>query len=211
MDLPRSGVSGEKRAKWGAVMLSFADTYMPSGSGGAVTMTHRTAGGDEASGLARASVAGPEDVFRSEYARLVRTLTVIAGEREVAADAVQESFVRLIRRWDKICTYEDPVGWVRRVAVNQIRDHHRALGRRTKLLQRIEQQSAPADYVLATDQELWEQLRSLPERQRTVLALHYVGDLTGREVAEVMKVSEGTVARHLYRALQTLGGKFGEA
>jgi RNA polymerase sigma-70 factor (ECF subfamily) len=168
-------------------------------------------GGDDTSGLARASVAGPEDVFRREYARLVRALTIIAGEKEVAADAVQESFVRLIRRWDKVCAYEDPAGWVRRVALNQIRDHHRALGRRTKLLQRIEQQSGPADCVLATDQELWEELRSLPERQRTALALHYVGDLTAREVAEVMKVSEGTVARHLYRALQTLGSRFGEA
>ena len=55
-----------------------------------------------------------------------------------------------------------------------------------------------------SDPELWQQLRTLPPKQRTAVALHYVGDLTAREVAEVMHVSEGTVDQHLHRALQTL-------
>ena len=37
-------------------------------------------------------------------------------------------------------------------------------------------------------EEVWEQLRTLPLKQRTALALHYVGDLTEREVADVMHV-----------------------
>lgn len=73
----------------------------------------------------RTAYVCPEDVFRNEYDRLVRALTIIAGDRETAADAVQESFIRLVRCWDRVSTYEDPAGWVRRVALNQIRDHHR--------------------------------------------------------------------------------------
>jgi RNA polymerase sigma-70 factor (ECF subfamily) len=153
----------------------------------------------------------PEDVFEHEYDRLVRSLTIVAGEREVAADAVQESFVRLLGRWDRLSTYEDPVGWVRRVALNQIRDHHRSLGRRTRLLVRIEQDRPAPDYALPSDHELWEQLRALSDKQRTVLALHYVGDLTAREVAEVMSISEGTVARHLHRGLRALDKSVKEA
>jgi RNA polymerase sigma-70 factor (ECF subfamily) len=155
--------------------------------------------------------ASPEDVFEREYDRLVRSLTVVAGEREVAADAVQESFIRLVHRWDQVGAYDDPVGWVRRVALNQIRDHHRSLGRQAKLLVRMQQDSSAPDHGLATDQELWEQLRMLPYKQRAAIALHYVGDLTAREVAEVMNVSEGTVARHLHRALQTLNKTVKEA
>ena len=136
---------------------------------------------------------------------------MVAGEREVAADAVQESFIRLVRRWDQVGAYDDPVGWVRRVALNQIRDHQRSLGRQAKLLMRMQQDSSAPDYIMATDQELWEQLRMLPDKQRTALALHYVGDLTAREVAEVMNVSEGTVSRHLHRALQTLSKTVREA
>jgi RNA polymerase sigma-70 factor (ECF subfamily) len=153
---------------------------------------------------ARPAYAHPEDVFESEYDRLVRALTIIAGEREVAADAVQEAFVRLVRRWGRLSSYEDPAGWVRRVALNQIRDHQRSLWRQGRLLLRIQQQSSAAQGALATDEELWEQLRTLPLKQRTALALHYVGDLTARETAEVMRISEGAVDQHLHRARRTL-------
>ena len=51
---------------------------------------------------------------------------------------------------------------------------------------------------------VWERLRTLPLKQRTALALYYVGDLTEREVADVMHVSEGTVKQHLHRGRQTL-------
>ena len=54
------------------------------------------------------------------------------------------------------------------------------------------------------DRELWQQVRILPARQRTAIALRYVGDLTLREVAAAMRVSEGTVDQHLRRALRTL-------
>lgn len=164
----------------------------------------------EASDHAWSTHLRPEDVFDREYDRLVRSLTLIAGDREVAADAVQESFVRLLQRWDRVGGYEDPAGWVRRVALNRIADHHRSRGKQAKLLRRMEQESGSSASALTSDHELWEQLRGLPHKQRTALALHYVGDLTAREVAQVMNVSQGTVSRHLHRALKTLNKKMGE-
>ena len=80
----------------------------------------------------------PEDVFEHKYDRLVQAFTIVAGNRETAADAVQEAFVRLVRGWDRFSTYEDPAGWVRRVALNRIRDHHRSLWRQARLLLKIE-------------------------------------------------------------------------
>ena len=68
---------------------------------------------------------GIEPIFRAHYARLVRALTLGCGDAELAADAVQEAFVRAHERWDRIGRYDDPVGWVRRVAVNLLRDDHR--------------------------------------------------------------------------------------
>jgi len=47
-------------------------------------------------------------------------------------------------------------------------------------------------------------VRILPAKQRTAVALRYVGDLTLREVAEAMHVSEGTVDQHLRRALRAV-------
>jgi RNA polymerase sigma-70 factor, ECF subfamily len=152
----------------------------------------------------RTLFACPEDVFRQEYERLVRALTLVAGEREVAADAVQEAFIRLVGHWGQVSKYEDPAGWVRKVALNRIRDHQRSLWRQTGLLLRIQQEYPEPEESLTSDQGLWERLRRLPVRQRTVVALRFVGDLTNREIAEAMRVSEGTVDRHLQRALRSL-------
>jgi RNA polymerase sigma-70 factor (ECF subfamily) len=66
-----------------------------------------------------------DDLFRAHYDRLVRSLTVASGDREQAADAVQEAFVKAHVRWRRIGRYDDPIGWVRRVAINQLRDDHR--------------------------------------------------------------------------------------
>jgi RNA polymerase sigma-70 factor, ECF subfamily len=161
-------------------------------------------GGTRAVDSARHVYASPEDVFEHDYDRLVQALTVIAGSRDAAADAVQEAFVRLINRWDKVATYEDPAGWVRRVALNLIRDQQRAFLRQAKLVLKLERHRPAPEGALQIDEGLWNELRALPLRQRTALALVYVGDLTARETAEVMRVSEGTVDRHLNRARMRL-------
>jgi RNA polymerase sigma-70 factor, ECF subfamily len=155
----------------------------------------------------RRRYASPEEVFQRDYVRLVQALSIVAGDREAAADAVQEAFVCLVRQWDRLSAYEDPAGWVRRVALNQIRERQRSIWRQARLLLRIEREDPAPEEVWSFDPQLWEQPRTLPPKQRTAVALYYVGDLTAREVAEVMHVSEGTVDQHLHRALQTLRGK----
>ena len=57
-----------------------------------------------------------ESMFRAHYGRLVRALTVAGGDPEIAADAVQEAFVKAHLHWRRIRHYDDPVGWIRRVA-----------------------------------------------------------------------------------------------
>ena len=52
-----------------------------------------------------ARYARPEDVFEHEYDRLVKALTIVAGDREEASDAVQEAFVRLVLGWDRLASY----------------------------------------------------------------------------------------------------------
>jgi RNA polymerase sigma-70 factor, ECF subfamily len=146
----------------------------------------------------------PEEVYEHDHDRLVQALTIVAGDRETAADAVQEAFVRLVRDWGHVATYEDPAGWVRRVSLNLIHDHRRAIWTQARLLLRIGDPPDPPPEVQPFDQQLWQRVRILPAKQRTAVALRYVGDLTLREVAEAMHVSEGTVDQHLRRALRTL-------
>ena len=179
----------------------------PFSKTGSVTSLNDRPMGDSRIGTSTRYVC-PEDVFEHEYDRLVKALTIVAGDREEASDAVQEAFVRLVLGWDRLATYEDPTGWVRRVALNQLRDHHRSIGRQARLLLRIEEQYRAPQGTSATDEGIWDRLMRLPLKQRTALALHYVDELTAREVADVMHVSEGSVRQHLHRALQALRESF---
>jgi RNA polymerase sigma-70 factor, ECF subfamily len=146
----------------------------------------------------------PEEVFEDHYDRLVQALTIVAGDREVAADAVQEAFARLVRGWDYLARYQDPAGWVRRVALNQIRDSRRLSFRQARYLAQLGQEEPTAEEPTAQSPALWAKVKALPLKQRTAVALYFVGDFTAREVAQTMRVSEGAVDQHLHRALETL-------
>jgi len=49
------------------------------------------------------------------------------------------------------------------------------------------------------DPAFWDALRSLPDRQAEVVALHYVEDLAVADVARILGIAEGTVKVHLHR------------
>lgn len=140
-----------------------------------------------------------EALFRAHYARLVRALTLVSGDAELAADAVQEAFARAHVRWRRVRHFDDPVGWIRRVAINKLRDEHRRARRKGRALERLagRPDEAVAEPALR-DAALAAALASLPRQQRLSLALHYVADLSVAEVAAALGVSEGTVKFHLH-------------
>lgn len=144
-----------------------------------------------------------EDLFRSSYARLLRTLTVVAGgDREAAADALQEAFVQAHVRWRRISAYENPAGWVRRVALNRLSNHFRKLDRGRRAQARLHvAEAVPADLP---EIDLVAAFRRLPERQRAAAALFYLDGFSVAEIADAMGVTSGTAKRHLFRAREAL-------
>jgi len=146
--------------------------------------------------------AGPEVVFRNDYARLVRSLALVAGDVEEASDAVQEAFIQACLHWRRVGRYEDPAGWIRRVAINRLKNRHRSLRRRGRAVARLAPPPPPSDPESGID--VVAALRTLPERQRTAVVLHYFEGLTTPEIAAAMNVSEGAVATHLHRARAAL-------
>jgi RNA polymerase sigma-70 factor (ECF subfamily) len=142
-------------------------------------------------------------LFAAHYARLVRTLTLVAGDREVAADAVQEAFVKAHLKWRKISRYDDPIGWVRRVAINQIRDDHRRHERKTRALRRLASREVVATDPVEPD-DFGRLLAELPTRQRAVTALFYVDGLSIADIAASLDIAEGSVKSHLHDARQRL-------
>jgi RNA polymerase sigma-70 factor (ECF subfamily) len=147
-------------------------------------------------------------LFVDHYDRLVRSLTAITGDREIARDCVQDAFVKASARWRKVRRYEDPVGWIRRVAIHRSRDIHRAETRRRLREERVAAVGADHEPDRAPNVDgslrLVALLRSLPDRQRSVAGLFYVADLSVAEIAVALDISTGAVKFHLNRARATL-------
>jgi RNA polymerase sigma-70 factor (ECF subfamily) len=140
--------------------------------------------------------------FRAEHQRLAALATALSGDREVGRDIAQEALIRTFREWDRVGRLERPGAWTRRVVVNLVRDHGRHLAVRRRrlpeLAHRIAGVSAPDESAL--DAEMWAAVAMLPERQRTAVALFYIGDRSLSDVAEAMDVHEGTVKTTLHKA-----------
>ena len=83
-----------------------------------------------------------------------------------------------------------PGGWARKVVVNLAQDHWRHLAvrrhRLPELANRIAGDGATGELLL--NAEMWAAVAMLPERQRTAVALFYIGDRSITDVADAMGV-----------------------
>jgi RNA polymerase sigma-70 factor (ECF subfamily) len=147
-----------------------------------------------------------DDTFRRCFGPMVRSLAVAAGDREVAADCVQDAFMRAYVRWNRVSRLEDPVGWVRHVAVNRMRDHFRKVERGGRAVSRLRSQQPMVADAPKEPSELAALLAQLPPQQRIAAALFYVEDLGVAEIADAMHLSEGAVKYHLHAARARLRG-----
>lgn len=120
----------------------------------------------------------------------------LTGSRDDTEDLTQEALARTAVRWRRVEPYAD--AFVARVTTNL------ALGllrRRRELPHTIEHRGDLAQRVVDRD-ELVRALRKLPRRQREVLALRFLADLSEARVAEVLGCSVGTVKQHTHRAVR---------
>lgn len=143
-----------------------------------------------------------EDLYRRQFAPLVRGLAVAYGDAEAAADAVQEAFLAADRRWSTVGDYENPTRWIRRVAVNRLRNGVRNRRRRSEILASV--RHAPPDDLSAELLDLHAAVGGLPEKMRLTVCLHYLAGCSIDEVAETLGVAAGTVKSNLYDARRRL-------
>jgi len=134
-------------------------------------------------------------LYRSCRDRLVTQLVALTGDRADAFDLVQETFVRAWMRWEQISTYEDPEGWLRRVAYNLAVGRWRRIRREPPdSTVRRQQDSLPEDHLAVVDA-----LRSLPLSERRAIVLHHLAGLSVEETAAEMSAPVGTVKSWLSR------------
>ncbi|WP_020520889.1 SigE family RNA polymerase sigma factor [Catelliglobosispora koreensis] len=147
--------------------------------------------------------------FEAFYAENFRVLTMqlyaYCGNLTDAQDVVQEACCRALARWPKLSQYDDPAGWVRRVAWNLATSQWR----RSRRLSAWTPEDAEGSTSGPTPDrvDLVSALAKLPARQRQVVVMHYLGDLSVSEIAELSQVPAGTVKSWMSRARTVLSAQ----
>jgi RNA polymerase sigma-70 factor (sigma-E family) len=149
-----------------------------------------------------ATRAGPapgfDDLYRREQRAMVRLAVLLVGSVPAAEDIVQDAFAAVSTRWEDL---DRPGAYLRTSVVNGCR---MAL-RRRDTDRRLNPPAAIAPVELPTDLvELRDALAVLPERQRTVLVLRYLLDVSDAEIAETLSCRAATVRSIAHRALARL-------
>jgi len=141
-------------------------------------------------------------VFEAEFDRLFRYLDRLSGEPDLAADLVQEAFIRLHRRGTMP---ERPGPWLVTVALNLFRNVRSMDSRRVRLLTRASADLTPGDLPgdRLDDGETAETVRAallrLSERDRELLLLKAEG-YSYRDIAAALNLHEASVGTLLARA-----------
>jgi RNA polymerase sigma-70 factor (sigma-E family) len=148
-----------------------------------------------------------EEFAADRLGAVVRFAAVLAGERALAEDIVQEVLIRVHARWDLIGCLDRPEAYIRKMIVNEYLSWRR---RSWRLVPSGGLEAGPdrsgrdhaADH--AERDALLAEVGRLPRQQRAVLVLRYYETLSDAEIAEVLGCTPGTVRGYASRALATL-------
>jgi RNA polymerase sigma-70 factor (ECF subfamily) len=152
--------------------------------------------------------------YQQPVARLVRRLL---GWRDAdVEDVVSDVFVSALEHWSSYRGEATAWTWLAAIAINRCRTHHR----RRALKQRWMSWIANAPPVIAHDKPAAEQdetaakvrhaVEALPAKDREVIVLYYLEELSVNQIVQILGVSPGAIDVRLHRARAKLRESLGE-
>jgi RNA polymerase sigma factor (sigma-70 family) len=139
------------------------------------------------------------EFFEDEHRRLLKTLYFVTGDRQEAADLMQEAFLKLWERWDRIETIDDPRAYLFRSALNGSRMRTRAARRAALRSLPFRTAHDPFEDVDLRE-DVRRMLNRLAPRQRAALVLLDLYGYGSQDAGKILGVRASTV-----RALATQG------
>jgi len=157
--------------------------------------------------------AGPDtrdDGFRhlviKYQQRLYQVVRRQVPSHEDADDVLQNTFIKIFRH---LAGFEGRAGlytWMYRIAINEIKNHHKIRGRRKEV--GLEAGDAREAEPYLNSDELSSTLEAivigLPERQQLVFRMRYYDELSYREMAEILQLTEGALKASFHHAVRKI-------
>ena len=140
---------------------------------------------------------------RSRQHVLLRSAYLVCGDRALAEDLLQEAFIKLALRWDRV-REDNPDGYVRTILYRDAVSAWRKRRREVVLDMVPERAETVAGLTVERLPErlaLDEALAALTPRQRAIVVLRFYEDRSVMETADILGISDGTVKSQTHVAL----------
>lgn len=173
---------------------------------------HGTTGRSSADGRDRVPIMTAydfADVYDEHVGQVYGFFAYALGSRPDAEDLTQQTFERAWRAWERYDqSRASPSTWLLTIARNLLVDHLRAS--RAADTQTVDEggleavASEPDRPSLGLDPEIERALTELGPRERELIALRFGGDLSGAEIAHLMRLNVSNVQQILSRSLRRM-------
>ena len=161
-----------------------------------------------------------DELFSQYHQAVFGFFLAKTSHREQAEDLLQETFLRVWKNIDDISgeSTSRVKSWIFRVARNLLIDFYRRRDTRRSSQKELKQGSQNLkDYsrngvAKKTHQDdtlarLDEEIKCLPEEERTILHMSVMGELSSQEIGELLEMPAGTVRYRLHEARKKLKKK----
>ncbi len=151
-----------------------------------------------------------ERLVASERAYVTSLVGRLVGWRSDVEDLVQDVFVAALGGWAKFRGDCSPRTWLARIALNKCRSHGRRRWLRQRLFAAWQADPRPEPVInglpgqMESAEQVHRALNRLSVRDREVIVLYYLQELTASEIAAAMKLNRNTVDVRLTRAKRRL-------
>lgn len=145
-----------------------------------------------------------EEFFELERTRLFRALVLVTRDSALAEELVQEAFVRVWERWERVASMDDPRAYLYRTAMNLHRSGvRRAMTAAKRRMAPLASPPDPFDEIAARDEALRFLGLLTPRQRAAVVATELLGFSSG-EAGAILGVRPGTVRTLTAQARATL-------
>ncbi|MGQ0629921.1 MAG: RNA polymerase sigma factor [Sporichthyaceae bacterium] len=151
-----------------------------------------------------------EAFYLGTHNSIVRVAYRLTRDSGDAEDIAQEAFTRAYMRWATVKTFDSPKAWVATVATNLALSRLRRIKiAAAKMVQHSGEALQEGGPELRMD--VVRALSKLPQKQKVVLVLHYIGDISIRDIAIQTGSTEAGVKTSLHRGRQKLADLIGDS
>ena len=184
---------GEWQGRFDQLLRWFASTMLPISSG---RTSHAESEGEAAQHF--------DAFFREHEPRIFGYLWRITGDRQLASDLCQETFLRAWNSYAKVRGYDNQTAWLLRVGTNLALNSRRRGNTRIGVPLALDETTEPSQsdhaWRIAEQDAVHQVLLTLPVHMRAALVLREVERLPYADVARLLGMSPGAARMLLSRA-----------